>query len=90
MKKTSLPINGKKITMSNDKLLVPDNPIVPFIEGDGIGADIWKSSVRVFDSAIQKAYGYEKNIHWMEIYAGEKANDVYGDNLASSRNFGCY
>ncbi len=80
MRKTILPIDGEKVTMNNDKLLVPDNPIIPFIEGDGIGSDIWKSSVRVFDSAVEKAYSGRKKIHWMEIYAGEKANDVYGEN----------
>ena len=65
---------GEKIFMGSDgKLLVPDNPIIPFIEGDGTGPDIWRASVRVFDSAIQKAYGGRKKINWMEIYAGEKS-----------------
>jgi isocitrate dehydrogenase len=64
---------GEKITMGGDgKLQVPDNPIVPFIEGDGTGPDIWKASVRVFDAAVQKAYGGKKKISWMEVYAGEK------------------
>ena len=81
MAKIVVPDSGKKITMSNDKLLIPDNPIIPFIEGDGIGADIWKSSVRVFDAAVKKAYNGKRNIHWMEIYAGEKANDVYGEDI---------
>ena len=80
MTKIILPNGGKKISLLNDKLLVPDNPIIPFIEGDGIGPDIWKSSVRVFDAAIDKAYNSEKKVHWMEIYAGEKAVDVYGEN----------
>ena len=80
MIKTILPNGGQKISLLNDKLLVPDNPIVPFIEGDGIGPDIWKSSVRVFDAAIDKAYNSQKKVHWMEIYAGEKAVDVYGEN----------
>ena len=80
MTKTILPNQGQKITLLNEKLLVPDNPIIPFIEGDGIGPDIWKSSVRVFDAAIDKAYNGQKKVHWMEIYAGEKANDVYGEN----------
>ena len=70
MNKTILPSNGEKVKMIDNKLSVPDNPIVPFIEGDGIGADIWKSSVKVFDAAIEKAYSGVKKIHWMEIYAG--------------------
>ena len=80
MTKTIFPNGGKKISLLNDELLVPDNPIIPFIEGDGIGPDIWKSSVRVFDAAIDKAYNSQKKVHWMEIYAGEKAVDVYGEN----------
>jgi len=80
MSKVRMPVNGIKIEMKNNELKVPDNPIIPFIEGDGIGSDIWRSSVRVFDAAIKKAYGDNKKIHWMEIYAGEKANDVYGEN----------
>ena len=81
MNKTILPSNGEKVKMIDNKLSVPDNPIVPFIEGDGIGSDIWKSSVKVFDAAIEKAYSGSKKIHWMEIYAGEKANEVYGENV---------
>lgn len=64
---------GEKITMgSNGMLNVPDNPIIPYIEGDGTGLDIWKASVRVFDAAVGKAYGGSKKISWMEVYAGEK------------------
>ena len=82
MQRTEIPNQGKKITISNDgKLNVPFNPIIPFIEGDGIGPDIWAASVRVFDRAIEKAYNNERKIHWMEIYAGEKANSVYGENV---------
>jgi isocitrate dehydrogenase len=76
-----IPKNGKKITINNNKLVVPNNPIIPFIEGDGIGPDIWDSSVRVFDAAIKKAYGDNKKIEWLEIFAGEKANIVYGKNI---------
>ena len=66
--------NGQPITMgSGMKLNVPDNPIVPFIEGDGTGRDIWRSSVRVFDAAVEKAYGGKKKIAWLEVLAGEKA-----------------
>lgn len=67
-----------KITMSNGVLNVPDEPIIPFIEGDGIGPDIWKASVRVFDAAVEKAYQGTKKIHWMEVLAGEKAFNQTG------------
>ena len=78
MNKVQVPSMGQKITMDGKKLIVPDNPIIPFIEGDGIGPDIWASAVRVLDAAVEKAYGGKKKIHWMEVYAGEKSNDVYG------------
>jgi isocitrate dehydrogenase len=80
MSKVLIPEEGSKISMLNENLNVPNNPIIPFIEGDGIGKDIWNASVRVFDSAIQKAYNGDKKIHWLEVYAGDKANDVYGEN----------
>ena len=64
---------GGKISIENGKLTVPDNPIVPFIEGDGTGRDIWRASVRVLDAAVEKAYGGKRKIAWMEVYAGEKA-----------------
>ena len=64
---------GDKISISNGKLQVPDRPIVPFIEGDGTGADIWRASVRLLDASVQKAYAGKKKIAWMEVYAGEKA-----------------
>ncbi len=60
----SVPKEGAKITSVNGKLVVPDNPIIPFIEGDGTGRDIWKASVRVFDAAVKKAYGGRRSIHW--------------------------
>jgi isocitrate dehydrogenase len=69
---------GDKITISNGKLVVPDKPIVPFIEGDGTGADIWRASVRVLDAAVKKAYGGKKQIAWMEVYAGEKSFNQFG------------
>ncbi len=73
-KVVKIPAGGAKITMgANKKLQVPDNPIIPFIEGDGTGRDIWRASVRVFDAAVEKAYGGKKKIHWMEVYAGEKS-----------------
>jgi len=71
------PARGEKITMSNGKLNVPDNPIIPFIEGDGTGVDIWPASQLVFDAAVKKAYGGKREIVWFEVYAGEKANKVY-------------
>src|SRR5919106_941020 len=64
---------GEKVSIANGKLQVPNNPILPFIEGDGTGPDIWRASVRVFDAAVQKAYGGKQKIAWMEVYAGEKA-----------------
>ncbi len=68
-------MSGSKITMTKrGKLVVPNHPIIPFIEGDGIGPDIWAAAVRVFDAAVEKAYGGERKIHWKEVYAGEKAN----------------
>ena len=77
-----VPKDGAKITMgANKKLNVPDNPIIPFIEGDGTGRDIWRASVRVFDAAVQKAYGGKKKIHWMEVYAGEKSFKQYNSWL---------
>jgi len=73
------PASGTKITRdANGKLNVPSEPIIPFIEGDGIGPDIWAASVRVFDAAVAAAYGGERKIAWYEIYAGEKANQIYG------------
>ena len=69
----SLPKDGARITYSNGKYTIPDNPIIPFIEGDGTGRDIWKASVRVFDAAVRKAYGGKRRIVWYEVFAGEKA-----------------
>ncbi len=74
-------MTGSKITLSNGKLIVPKDPIIPFIEGDGIGPDIWAASVRVFDAAVEKAYGGSKKINWLEVYAGEKANTKTGEWL---------
>ena len=73
--------NGSKIRMDNDKLQVPNDPIIPFIEGDGIGPDIWKASVRVFDAAVEKAYKGERKINWLEVYAGEKAFNKFNNWL---------
>src|SRR6266446_4074033 len=64
---------GQKITTSNGKLQVPDQPIIPFVRGDGTGPDIWASSVRVLDASVEKAYGGTRKIHWLEVLAGETA-----------------
>lgn len=74
------PTSGHKISVSNGKLTVPDDPIICFIEGDGTGPDIWKASQKVLNAAVAKAYGRRKNICWFEVFAGEKANAVYGEN----------
>ena len=75
--KLEVPTQGSRITISNGKLAVPDQPIIPFIEGDGTGPDIWRASVRVLDAAIAKTYAGKRKIHWMEVYAGQKSNDLY-------------
>ncbi|HLF44166.1 MAG TPA: isocitrate/isopropylmalate family dehydrogenase, partial [Acidimicrobiia bacterium] len=69
------------ITMGPDGLAVPDDPIIPFIEGDGTGPDIWAASVRVFDGAVKKAYGDSRKLNWMEVLAGEKAHNEVGSWL---------
>ncbi len=74
-------MSGQKITISNGKLQVPDNPILPFIEGDGTGPDIWAASVRVFDAAVEKAYGGKRKIQWQEVMAGEKSFNQTGNWL---------
>lgn len=79
--KITPPPQGAKITIHNGKLIVPDNPIIPFIEGDGTGPDIWRASVRVMDAAVEKAYGGKRKIQWMEIYAGEKSNKLFNSWL---------
>jgi isocitrate dehydrogenase len=76
-----VPAHGQKITISNGKLTVPDHPILPFIEGDGTGPDIWRASVRVFDAAVEKAFGGKKKIAWMEVFAGEKSFKKYNSWL---------
>jgi isocitrate dehydrogenase len=76
-----VPPNGSKIKISNGRLQVPDNPIIPFIEGDGIGPDVWRAAKRVMDAAVEKAYAGRRRIEWMEVYAGEKANNLTGSWL---------
>jgi len=84
-----IPAGGEKITVANGKLRVPEQPIVPFIEGDGTGPDIWRASVRVFDAAVHRAYGSKRKIHWMEVFAGEKANKAYNSWLPDETVTAC-
>lgn len=80
-RKIEVPSEGTKITLENGKLKVADDPIVAFIEGDGTGPDIWAASQPVLDAAVEKAYGGNKRIVWMEVFAGDKANEVYGETV---------
>ena len=81
-KGVKVPKDGAKITLgANKQLNVPDNPIIPFIEGDGTGRDIWRASARVFDAAVEKAYKGKRKIHWMEVYAGEKSFKMFNNWL---------
>jgi isocitrate dehydrogenase len=87
-----VPANGQRIEYSNGKYRVPDRPIIPFIEGDGTGRDIWKASVRVFDAAVEKAYGGKRAVAWYEVFAGEKAkarfqNWLPDDTVEAIRQF---
>jgi isocitrate dehydrogenase len=87
-----IPKDGAGITRVNGRLNVPDNPIIPFIEGDGTGRDIWKAAVRVFNAAVSKAYNGKKTVYWYEVFAGEKAYKRFGewlpnDTLAAIRAF---
>jgi len=77
----SIPPEGEKITIENGRLQVPDNPVIPFIEGDGIGPDVWRATRQVLDAAVAKAYNGKRQIHWLEVYAGEKANELTGSWL---------
>ena len=86
-----LPKDGAAIEYSNGEYRIPDNPIIPFIEGDGTGRDIWKASQRVFDAAVEKAYGGKRAIKWFEIFAGEKAFRQFNtwlpdDSVAAARD----
>jgi isocitrate dehydrogenase len=87
--KVTPPAGGAKISVRDGKLAVPENPIIPFIEGDGTGADIWRSAVRVMDAAVQKAYGGKRKIHWLEVYAGEKSNKLFGSWLPDETVAAC-
>jgi isocitrate dehydrogenase len=91
-KDVKVPSEGQTISISGGKLQVPDRPVIPFIEGDGTGPDIWRASQRVFDAAVEKSYGGKKKIAWMEVYAGEKSfkqfnNWLPDDTVAAFREF---
>jgi len=83
------PAGGAKIGIKDGKLDVPNNPIVPFIEGDGTGPDIWRASVRVLDAAVAKCYGGQRKIHWLEVYAGEKSNKLFNTWLPDETVAAC-
>lgn len=85
--KVTVPADGQKITVANGKLVVPNNPILCFIEGDGIGYDIMTASKRIWDAAVEKAYGGSRKIAWMEIYSGEKAASVYNGDYMPQETF---
>ena len=81
-KHIKVPTEGQKISVGKDfSLKVPDQPIIPYIEGDGTGVDITPVMLKVVDAAVAKAYGGKRKIHWMEIYAGEKSTKVYGPDV---------
>ena len=77
--KFALPKSGERITFEQGKLNIPDQPVIPFIEGDGTGPDIWRAAARVLDAAVERAYSGQKKIHWYEIFAGEKAYNVFNE-----------
>ncbi len=81
--------SGTPITMQNGLLVVPDNPIIPYIEGDGTGPDIWRATVRVLDAAVKSAYSGKRKIHWLEVYAGEKANTLFNTWLPDETVTAC-
>jgi len=83
------PVNGSPIIIQNHKLMVPNNPIIPYIEGDGTGADIWRATVRVLDAAVAKAYSGQRQIQWLEVYAGEKAFRLFDTWLPSETVEAC-
>src|SRR5262245_1373009 len=85
--KIRVPSTGQKVTFTNGRMNVPDNPILLFIEGDGIGYDIMTASKRIWDAAIEKAYGSKRKVSWMEIYCGEKAAGLYDGNYMPEETF---
>ena len=87
--KITPPPQGAKIAIQDGKQRVPENPIIPFIEGDGTGPDIWRASVRVMDAAVAKAYGGKRRVHWMEVFAGEKSNKLFNTWLPDETVAAC-
>jgi len=87
--KITPPPHGTKIAIEDGTLRVPENPIIPFIEGDGTGPDIWRASVRVMDAAVAKVYGGKRRIHWMEVFAGEKSNKLFNTWLPDETVAAC-
>jgi len=87
--KITPPPQGAKIAVQDGRLRVPENPIIPFIEGDGTGPDIWRASVRVMDAAVARAYGGKRRIHWMEVFAGEKSNKLFNTWLPDETVAAC-
>ncbi|HKC17217.1 MAG TPA: isocitrate/isopropylmalate family dehydrogenase, partial [Steroidobacteraceae bacterium] len=87
--KPTPPPAGQKISLSAGKLVVPDRPVIPFIEGDGTGPDIWRASVRVMDAAVARAYGEKRRIEWMEVYAGEKSHQAFNSWLPDETVAAC-
>src|SRR5687768_2836579 len=87
--KITPPTGGQKITIANGRLQVPDQPVIPFIEGDGTGPDIWRASVRVLDAAVEKSYKGRRRIEWMEVYAGQKSNDLFNTWLPDETVSAC-
>ena len=83
------PSYSTAITFQNGKLVVPDNPIIPFIEGDGTGRDIWRATVRVLDAAVASSYAGQRKIHWLEVYAGDKANRLFNTWLPDETVAAC-
>ena len=76
-----VPAEGQRVEFQNGRFVIPDHPIIPFIEGDGTGRDIWKASRRIFDAAVQKAYGGKRTIVWYEVFTGEKAFEKFKEWL---------
>jgi isocitrate dehydrogenase len=83
----TIPVDGERITVREGKLSVPDNPILLWIEGDGIGPDIMTASKRIWDAAVQKVYGGQRRVAWCEVYAGEKAGELYDGNFMPEETF---
>ena len=79
--KLNLPTTGQRIAVEEGKLKVPANPVIPFIEGDGTGPDLWRAARPVFEAAVEKAYAGKRKVAWFEVYAGEKARERYGEWL---------